>query len=341
MYDTFMELGLIPEIMKAVKDMGFEEPTPIQKASIPLAMKGKDLIGQAQTGTGKTAAFGVPVLQRIDTNLPGPQAVILSPTRELAIQSAEEINRLAQYLPIHALPIYGGQDIERQFRALRKKPNIIVATPGRLMDHMKRGTIDLSHVQILVLDEGDEMVDMGFIDDIRSILSTIPEERQTMFFSATMPAPIRELAESFLKEPELIKIKAATVTIDLVEQEYIELPDRQKFDCLCRLLDMGNPDLAIVFVRTKRRNDEVTEALKKRGYMAEGLHGDLSQQKRDTVVRQFKEGTIDILVATDVAARGLDISGVTHVYNFDMPQDPETYVHRVGRTGRAGKQAWL
>ena len=295
MYDTFMELGLIPEIMKAVKDMGFEEPTPIQKASIPLAMKGKDLIGQAQTGTGKTAAFGVPVLQRIDTNLPGPQAVILSPTRELAIQSAEEINRLAQYLPIHALPIYGGQDIERQFRALRKKPNIIVATPGRLMDHMKRGTIDLSHVQILVLDEGDEMVDMGFIDDIRSILSTIPEERQTMFFSATMPAPIRELAESFLKEPELIKIKAATVTIDLVEQEYIELPDRQKFDCLCRLLDMGNPDLAIVFVRTKRRNDEVTEALKKRGYMAEGLHGDLSQQKRDTVVRQFKEGTIDIL----------------------------------------------
>ena len=192
-----MELGLIPEIMKAVKDMGFEEPTPIQKASIPLAMKGKDLIGQAQTGTGKTAAFGVPVLQRIDTNLPGPQAVILSPTRELAIQSAEEINRLAQYLPIHALPIYGGQDIERQFRALRKKPNIIVATPGRLMDHMKRGTIDLSHVQILVLDEGDEMVDMGFIDDIRSILSTIPEERQTMFFSATMPAPIRELAESF------------------------------------------------------------------------------------------------------------------------------------------------
>ena len=337
MYDTFMELGLIPEIMKAVKDMGFEEPTPIQKASIPLAMKGKDLIGQAQTGTGKTAAFGVPVLQRIDTNLPGPQAVILSPTRELAIQSAEEINRLAQYLPIHALPIYGGQDIERQFRALRKKPNIIVATPGRLMDHMKRGTIDLSHVQILVLDEGDEMVDMGFIDDIRSILSTIPEERQTMFFSATMPAPIRELAESFLKEPELIKIKAATVTIDLVEQEYIELPDRQKFDCLCRLLDMGNPDLAIVFVRTKRRNDEVTEALKKRGYMAEGLHGDLSQQKRDTVVRQFKEGTIDILVATDVAARGLDISGVTHVYNFDMPQDPETYVHRVGRTGRAGQ----
>lgn len=337
MYDTFKELGLVPEIMKAIEDMGFEEPTPIQKASIPAAMEGKDLIGQAQTGTGKTAAFGIPILEKIDMTEKGPQAIVLSPTRELAIQSAEEMNRLAQYLPIHALPIYGGQDIERQFRALRKKPNIIVATPGRLMDHMKRGTIDLSHVQILVLDEGDEMVDMGFIDDIRTILAGMPEERQTMFFSATMPAPIRELAESFLRDPVLVKIKAATVTIDLVEQEYIELPDMQKFDCLCRLLDMENPELAIVFVRTKRRADEVTEALKKRGYMAEGLHGDLSQQKRDAVVRQFKEGTIDILVATDVAARGLDISGVTHVYNFDMPQDSETYVHRVGRTGRAGQ----
>lgn len=337
MNDTFQELGISAEILQAVKDMGFEEPSPIQKASIPLTLAGKDMIGQAQTGTGKTAAFGIPILERIDTSKPGPQAVVLSPTRELAIQSAEEINHLAQYLPIHALPIYGGQDIERQFKALRKHPNIIVATPGRLMDHMKRGTIDLSHVQILVLDEGDEMVDMGFIDDIRTILAAIPEERQTLFFSATMPAPIRELAETFLKEPELVKIKAATVTIDLIEQEYIELPDRQKFDALCRLLDMQDPELAIVFVRTKRRCDEVTEALKKRGYMAEGLHGDLSQQKRDTVIRQFKESTIDILVATDVAARGLDISGVTHVYNFDMPQDPEIYVHRVGRTGRAGK----
>ena len=331
MYDNFKELGISPEILKAVEDMGFEEPTPIQKASIPIALTGKDLIGQAQTGTGKTAAFGIPILSRIDTSKPGPQAVILSPTRELAIQSAEEINHLAQYLPIHALPIYGGQDIERQFKALRKHPNIIVATPGRLMDHMKRGTIDLSHVQMLVLDEGDEMVDMGFIDDIRTILAAIPEERQTMFFSATMPEPIRELAETFQKEPELVKIKAATVTIDLIEQEYIELPDRQKFDALCRLLDMQDPELAIVFVRTKRRCDEVTEALKKRGYMAEGLHGDLSQQKRDTVVRQFKEGTIDILVATDVAARGLDISGVTHVYNFDMPQEQLRDIERVIR----------
>lgn len=337
MYETFKELGLSEEIMKAVADMGFEEPSPIQKEAIPIAMQGKDLIGQAQTGTGKTAAFGIPLLQRIDTSKPGPQAVVLSPTRELAIQSAEEINHLAQFMNIKTMPIYGGQDIERQFRALRKKPNVIVATPGRLMDHMKRGTIDLSHVQIVVLDEGDEMVDMGFIDDIRTIMADIPEERQTLFFSATMPAPIRELANSFLRDPQLVKIKAATVTIDLIEQEYIELPDRQKFDALCRLLDMQSPELAIVFVRTKRRADEVTEALKKRAYSAEGLHGDLSQQKRDSVIRQFKEGTIDFLVATDVAARGLDISGVTHVYNFDMPQDPEIYVHRVGRTGRAGK----
>lgn len=336
MNETFKELGLIPEVLKAVEDMGFEEPSPIQKAAIPVALSGKDMIGQAQTGTGKTAAFGIPILERIDTKQPAPQAVILSPTRELAIQSAEEINKLAQYLPLHALPIYGGQDIERQIRALRKKPNIIVATPGRLMDHMRRKTIDLSHVEILVLDEGDEMVDMGFIDDIRTILADMPEKKQTMFFSATMPKPIQELAETFLHDPEVVRIKAATVTIDLVDQEYIELPDRQKFDALCRLLDMEDPELAIIFVRTKRRADEVTEALKKRGYMAEGLHGDLSQQKRDSVVRQFKEGTIDLLIATDVAARGLDISGVTHVYNFDMPQDPEVYVHRVGRTGRAG-----
>lgn len=337
MYETFEELGIVPQILKAVEDMGFEEPTPIQKAAIPSALAGRDLIGQAQTGTGKTAAFGIPILQRIDISRPAPQAVVLSPTRELAVQSAEEINHLAQFLPIHAVPIYGGQDINRQFRALRQHPQIIVATPGRLMDHMKRGSIDLSNVQVLVLDEADEMMDMGFIDDIRTILAAMPEERQTMLFSATMPEPIQELADTFLKEPEHVQIKAATVTIALIEQEYIELPDRQKFDALCRLLDMQEPDLAIVFVRTKRRADEVTEALKKRGYTAEGIHGDLSQAKRDSVIRQFKENTIDILVATDVAARGLDISGVTHVYNFDMPQDPESYVHRVGRTGRAGR----
>ena len=221
---TFVDLGVSKEIIKAVSDMGFEEPTPIQKMSIPVALQKQDIIGQAQTGTGKTAAFGIPILENIDISAPGPQAIVLSPTRELAIQSAEEINHLAQYLSIHALPIYGGQDINRQFRALNKKPNIIVATPGRLMDHMERGTIDLSHVQILVLDEADEMVNMGFIDDIRTILKTIPEERQTMLFSATMPATIRDLVNSFLREPQLVKVKSSTVTIDLVEQQYIELP---------------------------------------------------------------------------------------------------------------------
>ena len=297
---TFVDLGVSKEIIKAVSDMGFEEPTPIQKMSIPVALQKQDIIGQAQTGTGKTAAFGIPILENIDISAPGPQAIVLSPTRELAIQSAEEINHLAQYLSIHALPIYGGQDINRQFRALNKKPNIIVATPGRLMDHMERGTIDLSHVQILVLDEADEMVNMGFIDDIRTILKTIPEERQTMLFSATMPATIRDLVNSFLREPQLVKVKSSTVTIDLVEQQYIELPDHQKFDALCRLLDMQAPELAIVFVRTKRRADEVTEALKKRGYSAEGIHGDLSQAKRDSVIRQFKENTIDILICLKI-----------------------------------------
>lgn len=281
MYETFEELQIVPEILRALNDMGFEEPTPIQKAAIPVALTGSDLIGQAQTGTGKTAAFGIPVLERIDTSKPSPQAVILSPTRELAIQSAEEINHLAQYLPVRALPIYGGQDINRQFRSLKQKPQVIVATPGRLLDHMNRGTIDLSAVQIVVLDEADEMMDMGFIDDIRTILSTMPQEnRQTMLFSATMPDPIRELANHFLKDPQFVKIKAATVTIDLIEQEYIEIPDRQKFDVLCRLLDMQAPELAIVFVRTKRRADEVTEALKNGAMM----------QKEFTVICHSRSG---------------------------------------------------
>jgi ATP-dependent RNA helicase DeaD len=253
------------------------------------------------------------------------------------MQVAEELNHLAQFTNIQALPIYGGQDMERQLRRLRKNPQIVVATPGRLIDHMKRGTIKLNHVSTIVLDEADEMLDMGFIDDIKLIMAATPEEtRQTLLFSATMPKPIQELAEQFLHDPQIIKMKSTEVTIDLIEQSYIEVPDRQKFDILCRLLDLQDPDLAIIFVRTKRRVDEVAEALKKRGFSAEGIHGDLTQAKRDSVIRQFREKTIDILVATDVAARGLDISGVTHVYNYDLPQDPESYVHRVGRTGRAG-----
>lgn len=337
MLEKFEQLMISEPVLRALNDMGFEEPTPIQQEAIPVAMSGKDMIGQAQTGTGKTAAFGLPVLERVDGSNRHVQVVILSPTRELAIQVAEELNKMAQYTDITALPIYGGQDINRQFRALKKHPQIIVATPGRLMDHMDRGSIKFEDVKIVVLDEADEMLNMGFVDDINKILGAIPEDHQTLLFSATMPKAIRELAETYLTEPTLIRMKPTQVTMDLIEQYYIEVQDRQKFDVLCRLFDLQAPELAIIFTRTKRRVDEVTEAFKKRGYMAEGIHGDLSQQKRDSVIRQFREGTIDILVATDVAARGLDISGVSHVYNYDLPQDPESYTHRVGRTGRAGK----
>ena len=339
MLEKFKELQISDVIIRALNEMGFEEPTPIQAESIPVAMSGKDMIGQAQTGTGKTAAYGIPVLEKILAAPPTKdiQTVILSPTRELAMQVAEELNHLAQFTNIQALPIYGGQDMERQLRRLRKCPQIVVATPGRLIDHMKRGTINLSHIHTIVLDEADEMLDMGFIDDIHVVMSATPDTRQTLLFSATMPKPIQQLAETFLHDPQIVRMKAKEVTMDLISQSYIEVPDRQKFDILCRLLDLQEPDLAIIFVRTKRRVDEVSEALKKRGYSAEGIHGDLTQAKRDTVIRQFREKTIDILVATDVAARGLDISGVTHVFNYDLPQDPESYVHRVGRTGRAGQ----
>ena len=333
----FEDLHISEPILRALNDMGFEEPTPIQREAIPVAKSGQDMIGQAQTGTGKTAAFGIPALEQVDPTIQDPQVLILSPTRELAIQVAEELNKMAQHTNIQALPIYGGQDIGRQFRMLKKHPQVIVATPGRLMDHMERKSIAFEQVKVVILDEADEMLNMGFVDDINKILTAVPEERQTLLFSATMPKAIQELAETYLTEPTLIRMKPTQVTMDLIEQYYIEVQDRQKFDVLCRLLDIQAPELAIVFGRTKRRVDEVTEALKKRGYMAEGIHGDLSQQKRDSVIRQFREGTIDILVATDVAARGLDISGVTHVYNYDLPQDPESYVHRIGRTGRAGK----
>lgn len=339
MLEKFKSLNISDVIIRALNEMGFEEPTPIQEKSIPVAMEGHDMIGQAQTGTGKTAAYGIPVLEKILKAEPSQdiQAVVLSPTRELAMQVAEELNHLAQFTSIQALPIYGGQDMGRQLRRLRKCPQIVVATPGRLIDHLKRGTINLSHISTIVLDEADEMLDMGFIDDINLIMAATPDTRQTLLFSATMPKPIQQLAETFLHDPIIVRMQAKEVTIDLIEQSYIEVPDRQKFDILCRLLDLQEPDLAIIFVRTKRRVDEVAEALKKRGYSAEGIHGDLTQAKRDSVIRQFREKTIDILVATDVAARGLDISGVTHVFNYDLPQDPESYVHRVGRTGRAGQ----
>lgn len=339
---TFNEFGLEPKVLQAITDMGFEESTPIQEQAIPIALSGGDLIGQAQTGTGKTAAFAIPLIQRIDPMSEKVTALIMTPTRELAIQVAEEIGKLARFKGVRTLPIYGGQDIGRQIRALKKRPQVIIGTPGRLIDHIQRKTIRLEDVQVVVLDEADEMLDMGFLEDIQSILSLVPQERQTMLFSATMPVNIQRLAQQFLRNPQHVSVIPKQVSVPLITQAYIEVIERNKFDALCRLLDMESPELAIVFGRTKRRVDELAEALQKRGYAADGLHGDLSQNMRDAVMRRFRDGSIDVLVATDVAARGLDVSGVTHVVNFDLPQDPESYVHRIGRTGRAGKEgtAW-
>lgn len=335
---TFEQFGLEPEVLQAISEMGFEEPTPIQEKAIPLALSGRDLIGQAQTGTGKTAAFGIPLVSRIQPNEDRIVALVLAPTRELAIQVAEELEKLGRLKGLRTLAIYGGQDIGRQIRSLKRKPQIIIGTPGRLLDHIHRKTIRLDDVRMVVLDEADEMLDMGFMDDIQTILGLVPSERQTLLFSATMPPNIQKLAQQFLRDPVHISVVPKQVSAPSVHQYYIEVQERMKFEALCRLLDMEPPEMAIVFGRTKRRVAELTEALIKRGYAADGLHGDLSQNQRDTVMRKFREGSIDVLVATDVAARGLDIGGVTHVINFDLPQDPESYVHRIGRTGRAGKE---
>ena len=339
---TFAEFGLEPKVLQAITELGFEEATPIQEQAIPLALTGADLIGQAQTGTGKTAAFGIPLISKIAREEERILALVMTPTRELAIQVAEEIGKLTRFKGLRSLAIYGGQDIGRQIRGLKKKPQIIIGTPGRLLDHINRKTIRLDDVQTIVLDEADEMLDMGFMEDIQTILKLVPEERQTMLFSATMPPNIQRLAQQFLKNPQHVSVIPKQISAPLIDQAYIEVPERQKFEALSRLIDMESPDLAIVFGRTKRRVDELAEGLQKRGYSADGLHGDLSQNQRDAVMRKFRDGSIDVLVATDVAARGLDVSGVTHVINFDLPQDPESYVHRIGRTGRAGKEgtAW-
>lgn len=334
---TFKELDISSPIMKALEKMGFEEATPIQKETIPLAMQGNDVIGQAQTGTGKTAAFGIPMIEKIDPKQRKIQGLVVAPTRELAIQVAEEIHRLGKFKGVRALPVYGGQHMERQIRSLKEGPQIVVATPGRLLDHMRRRTIRIDHVQIAVLDEADEMLNMGFIDDIRDILKGIPEERQTLLFSATMPKEIRNIASTLMKTPKEVKVKAKEMTVENIEQFFVEVPEKYKFDTLTNHMDINAPELAIVFSRTKRRVDEITEGLQARGFRAEGIHGDLTQGKRTSVLNKFKNGRVEVLVATDVAARGLDISGVTHVYNFDIPQDPESYVHRIGRTGRAGR----
>lgn len=334
---TFKELSISSPILKALEKMGFEEATPIQAETIPLALEGNDVIGQAQTGTGKTAAFGIPMIQHFDPKVRKIQGLVVAPTRELAIQVAEEINRLAKFSSIRALAIYGGQHMERQIRALKDGPQIVVATPGRLLDHMRRKTIRVDNVKTAVLDEADEMLNMGFIDDIRDILKGIPEERQTLLFSATMPKEIRDIANTLMNSPKEIRVKAKEMTVENIDQYFVEIPDKFKFDTLTNHLDIHAPKLAIIFSRTKKRVDEITDGLQARGFRAEGIHGDLTQGKRMSVLNKFKNGRVEVLVATDVAARGLDISDVSHVYNFDIPQDPESYVHRIGRTGRAGK----
>lgn len=333
----FKDLGLAADILTAVESVGFEEATPIQEQTIPLVLAGKDVIGQAQTGTGKTAAFGLPTIQNIDATKAETQALVIAPTRELAIQTQEELYRLSKERRLKVQAVYGGADIQRQIRILKKKPHIVVGTPGRLLDHIQRHTLDLSQLRVLVLDEADEMLNMGFLDDIEAIIRALPKERQTLLFSATMPEDIKRIGVQFMKKPEHVRIKAKEMTASLIDQYFMRVKEFEKFDILTRLLDVHTPELSIVFGRTKRRVDELSRALESRGYKAEGIHGDLSQQKRMEVLKAFKRGDLDILVATDVAARGLDISGVTHVYNFDIPQDPESYVHRIGRTGRAGK----
>ena len=328
-----MSAELLAEIDKA----GFVEASPIQEQTIPLAMAGKDVIGQAQTGTGKTAAFGFPTLEKIDTEDPVVQALVIAPTRELAVQSQEELFRFGRSKGVKVRSVYGGSSIEKQIKALRSGAHIVVGTPGRLLDLIKRKALKLNHVETLILDEADEMLNMGFLEDIESIISRVPEDRQTLLFSATMPDAIKQIGVKFMKEPTHVKIAAKELTTELVDQYYIRVKENEKFDTMTRLMDVEQPELSIVFGRTKRRVDELTRGLKIRGFRAEGIHGDLDQGKRLRVLRDFKNGNLDVLVATDVAARGLDISGVTHVYNYDIPQDPESYVHRIGRTGRAGK----
>lgn len=333
----FADFPLHKSILQAIHDMGFEEPSPIQAACIPKVLEGGDLIGQAQTGTGKTAAFGIPLVQKV-TPANRVQAIILTPTRELAIQVAGELLRISKYNKVRTLPIYGGQSIGHQIRALRQGVQVVVGTPGRVLDHLRRKTLKLDHVHTLVLDEADEMLDMGFIDDIETIINHMPEDRQTLLFSATMPPEIKRLATRYMKQPQTIAVSREEVTAPLIEQVYYKVFDRNKVESLCRILDSEDVELGIIFCRTKRGVDELTEVLQARGYLADGLHGDLSQAQRDKVMNAFREGSIELLIATDVAARGIDVGNVSHVINYDIPQDSESYVHRIGRTGRAGRK---
>lgn len=335
----FEELNLSPAILKAVQEMGFEEASPIQAKAIPVVMSGVDVIGQAQTGTGKTASFGIPVLEKVDPKNRKTQVLILAPTRELAIQSAEELHKLSKYMHgVRILPIYGGADINRQIRGLKGGVQIIIGTPGRVMDHMRRRTIKTDHINTIVLDEADEMLNMGFREDIETILEQLPSEnRQMVLFSATMAKPIMEITKKYQKDAHLIKITKKELTVPNIDQYYYDVRKKDKTEVLSRLLDFYTPKLSLVFCNTKRKVDELSSELQARGYLAEALHGDMKQAARDRVMKKFREGKAEILIATDVAARGIDVDDVEAVFNYDIPQDEEYYVHRIGRTGRAGR----
>jgi len=334
----FKELGISDKMAETLASMGFDDATPIQKESIPLALEGKDVLGQAQTGTGKTGAFGIPLVEKV-ANREGVQSLILAPTRELAMQVAESLREFAKGQNVQIVTVFGGMPIDRQIKSLKKGPQIVVGTPGRVIDHLNRRTLKTNDIHTLILDEADEMMNMGFIDDMKFIMDKIPAaQRQTMLFSATMPKAIQTLVQQFMKSPVIVKTMNNEMSDPQIEEYYTIVKELEKFDTFTNFLDVHQPELAIVFGRTKRRVDELTSALISKGYKAEGLHGDITQAKRLEVLKKFKNDQLDILVATDVAARGLDISGVSHVYNFDIPQDTESYTHRIGRTGRAGKK---
>jgi ATP-dependent RNA helicase DeaD len=334
----FINLNLSDAILKAVQEMGFEEATVIQTAAIPLILSGKDVIGHSQTGTGKTAAFAIPAIEMIDTSNHKVQVLILCPTRELALQACEEVRKFSKYKHgVKTVPIYGGQPIDRQIMALKSSVQIVIGTPGRIMDHMRRKTLKFDHLKMVILDEADEMLNMGFREDIETILSEVPTERQTVLFSATMSPEILSITHLYQNNPELIKVIHKQLTVPSVEQFYYEVSPSKKTELLSRLIDIYNPRLSLVFCNTKRQVDELVTQMQLRGYMADGLHGDLRQTARTKVMDMFRRGKIDVLIATDVAARGIDIDDIDAVFNYDIPQDEEYYVHRIGRTGRAGR----
>ncbi|MSU20372.1 MAG: DEAD/DEAH box helicase [Pedosphaera sp.] len=334
----FSELGISPELLKAIDKLGFEQASPIQAEAIPVLLQGHDVVGQSQTGSGKTVAFGVPAVEKVDPHQRAVQVLILCPTRELAVQVSEEIHKLALFKRgIHVLPIYGGQSYERQFFGLKQGAQIVIGTPGRVMDHMRRGTLRLDAVRMVILDEADVMLDMGFREDIELILQAVPAERQTVFFAATMPRPILELIQKYARQPQSVRIEQKTLTVPTVEQVYYEVDRRFKIELLTRLIDIHDLKLGIIFCNTKRMVDDLVDHLNAQGYSADRLHGDMSQGMRDRVMNKFRKSGLEFLVATDVAARGIDVNDVQVVFNYDLPYDVEDYVHRIGRTGRAGR----